>query len=128
MLTTSSNPVIPDDVELYKGKHIIGIGSYQPHTREFSDAVMKAADYIYTDTLFAIEESGDLGIPIKEKLIKENNIQTLGKVLQLEELNDDLLRSTTVFKCVGIGLFDLCAAEAVYKRALENGGAIDIEL
>lgn len=126
--TTSVNPVIPDEVNLYKGKHIIGIGSYQPHTREFSDAAIKAADYIYTDTLFAIEESGDLGIPIRENLIKKEDIQTLGKVIQLNELNDDLLNSTTIFKSVGIGLFDLCAAEAIYKHALENGGAIDIEL
>ncbi len=126
--TTSSNPVIPDEIDLYKGKHIIGIGSYQPHTRELPNAVIESADYIYTDTLFAIEESGDLGIPIKANLIKEEDVQTLGKVLQFGELNDDLLNSTTFFKCVGIGLFDLCAAEAIYKHALKNDGAIDIEL
>lgn len=126
--TTSTDPVVPDEVNLYKGKHIIGIGSYQPHTREFSDAVIKAADYIYADTLFAIEESGDLGIPVSKNIIKKEDIQTLGKVLQHNELNDDLLNSTTVFKCVGIGLFDLCAAEAIYKNAIDNGGAIDIEL
>lgn len=126
--TTSANPVIPDDADLYKGKHIIGIGSYQPHTRELSNAAIKSADHIYTDTLFAIEESGDLGIPVKENLIKKEDIQTLGKVIQLNELNDDLLNSTTVFKSVGIGLFDLCAAEAIYKYALENGGSIDIDL
>ena len=116
--TTSANPVIPDDADLYKGKHIIGIGSYQPHTREFSNAAIKSADHIYTDTLFAIEESGDLGIPVKENLIKKEDIQTLGKVIQLNELDDDLLNSTTVFKSVGIGLFDLCAAEAIYKLSL----------
>lgn len=126
--TTSTDPVVPDEVNLYKGKHIIGIGSYQPHTREFSDAVIKAADYIYADTLFAIEESGDLGIPISKNIIKKEDIQTLGKVLQHNELNNDLLNSTTVFKCVGIGLFDLCAAEAIYKNAIDNGGAMDIEL
>ena len=126
--TTSTNPVIPDDADLYKGKHIIGIGSYQPHTREFSDAAITSADHIYTDTLFAIEESGDLGIPVKENLIKKEDIQTLGKVIQLNELNDDLLNSTTVFKSVGIGLFDLCAAESIYKHALENGDSINIDL
>ena len=126
--TTSTNPVIPDDADLYKGKHIIGIGSYQPHTREFSNAAITSADHIYTDTLFAIEESGDLGIPVKENLIKEEDIQTLGKVIQLNELNDDLLNSTTVFKSVGIGLFDLCAAEAIYQHALENGNSINIDL
>lgn len=126
--TTSANPVIPNEVDLYKGKHIIGIGSYQPHTREFSNAAIKATDHIYTDTLFAIEESGDLGIPVKENLIKKEDVQTLGKVLQLNELNDDLLNSTTIFKSVGIGLFDLCAAEAIYKHALENEGSIDIDL
>ena len=126
--TTSSTPVIPNEADLYKGKHVIAIGSYQPHTRELPDALIQTADYIYTDTLFAIEESGDLGIPIKENLINKEDIQTLGKVLQLDKLSNDLLNSTTVFKCVGIGLFDSCAAEAIYKHALENKNAIDIEL
>lgn len=126
--TTSSNPVIPDESDLYKGKHIIAIGSYQPHTRELCDAAIKSADYIYTDTLFAIEESGDLGIPIKNNLIDEENIQTLGKVIKDGELNENLLNSTTIFKSVGIGLFDLCAAEAIYKLAFENKDSIDIDL
>ena len=126
--TTSSTPVIPNDPELYKGKHIIGIGSYQPHTRELPDGVIEAADYIYADTLFAIEESGDLRIPLKNNLIKEDDVQTLGKVIKSGVLNDDLLNSTTIFKSVGIGLFDLCAAEAIYKYALKNNCAIDIEL
>lgn len=126
--TTSANPVIPDDSTLYKGKHIIGIGSYQPHTREFSNAAITSANYIYTDTLFAIEESGDLGIPIKENLIKREDIQTLGKVIQLNELNDNLLNSTTIFKSVGMGLFDLCAAESIYKYAIADSNAINIDL
>ena len=126
--TTSSTPVIPDDPELYKGKHIIAIGTYQPENKELSNGVMEAADYIYTDTLFAIEESGDLGIPVKEGIIKKENIQTLGKVINNDELNDELLNSTTVFKSVGIGLFDLCAAESIYKHAIKSGNSIDIHM
>lgn len=126
--TTSSTPVIPDDSKLYKGKHIVAIGTYQPGTRELPNGVMTSADYIYTDTLFAIEESGDLGIPVKDGIIKKENIQTLGKVINNEKSNDSVLESTTVFKSVGIGLFDLCAAESIYKHASENGDSIDIEL
>ena len=126
--TTSSTPVIPDNPELYKGKHIIAIGTYQPENKELSNGVMEAADYIYTDTLFAIEESGDLGIPVKEGIIKKENIQTLGKVINNDELNDELLNSTTVFKSVGIGLFDLCAAESIYKHAIKSGNSIDIHM
>ncbi|WP_455538056.1 ornithine cyclodeaminase family protein [Terrisporobacter sp.] len=126
--TTSANPVIPDDINLYKGKHIIGIGSYQPHTRELPNSVIQTADYIYTDTLFAIKECGDLGIPIKNNLIKKENIQTLGKIIHSTKLDDSRLNSTTVFKSVGIGLFDLCAAEAIYKHALKNGKSINIDL
>lgn len=126
--TTSSEPVIPDDSSLYKGKHIIAIGSYQPHTRELSNGAIESADHIYVDTLFAIEESGDLGIPIKEGLVKEEDIQTLGKVINLGNLDEDLLEATTIFKSVGIGLFDLCAAESIYKSALKKDGSLDIEL
>lgn len=126
--TTSPEPVIPDNPSLYKGKHIIAIGSYQPHTRELSNGAIEAADYIYVDTLFAIEESGDLGIPIKENLIKEDDVQTLGKIIESSNLDENLLEATTIFKSVGIGLFDLCAAESIYKLALKKGDSLDIEL
>ena len=126
--TTSPEPVIPDDPSLYKGKHIIAIGSYQPHTRELSNGAIEAANYIYVDTLFAIEESGDLGVPIKENLIKEDDVQTLGKIIQSDNLDENLLEATTIFKSVGIGLFDLCAAESIYKLALKKGDSLDIEL
>ena len=61
-------------------------------------------------------------------LIDEENIQTLGKVIKDGELNENLLNSTTIFKSVGIGLFDLCAAEAIYKLAFKNKDSIDIDL
>ena len=59
-------------------------------------------------------------IDVAEKVVSNTNENV--------NLNNDLLNSTTIFKCVGIGLFDLCAAEAIYKHALENKNAIDIEL
>lgn len=47
--TTSSTPVILHNPELYKGKHIITIGTYQPENKELSNGVMEATDYIYSD-------------------------------------------------------------------------------
>lgn len=124
--TTSTTPVLPDDENLYKGKHIIAIGSYEPHTRELPNSLIKCSDYIFTDTMFALKESGDLLIPLTNNLIKENDVKTLGKVIL--NFDENLQNATTIFKSVGIGLFDLCCAESIYKIALKNNDALNVNL
>ncbi|MCG4722905.1 hypothetical protein L0M81_13290, partial [Alistipes putredinis] len=42
--TTSYQPVIEEDKELLRGKHIIAIGSYKPDMRELPDTLLEIAD------------------------------------------------------------------------------------
>jgi len=58
--TTSCEPVLPDDEQLLRGKHFIGIGSYKPAVREFPRALFSLVKAVFTDTDHALEESGDL--------------------------------------------------------------------
>lgn len=114
-VTTSKKPVLPNDTELIKGKHFIGIGSYKPIMQEYPEAVFKAVDDIYIDVDFAKEETGDLINPLNEGWIKEEQIHTLGKFLDKKiEVN-----KTTFYKSVGMALFDIFVADYIYKKAIE---------
>lgn len=115
-VTTSPRPVIPNDPELIKGKHFIGIGSYKPIMQEYPEAVFKAVDDVYIDVDFAKEETGDLINPLKEGWIQEDHVHTLGKYLDTP-LN---VEGTTLYKSVGMALFDVCVASYIYKKACEN--------
>lgn len=122
-VTTSKKPVIPNDPELIKGKHFVGIGSYKPIMQEYPEAVFKAVKDIYIDVDFAKEETGDLINPLREGWIDESHVHTLGKFLE-----DDLdVSGTTLYKSVGMALFDVCVADYIYKRAKEMHVGTELE-
>ncbi|MCF8367991.1 MAG: ornithine cyclodeaminase family protein [Bacteroidales bacterium] len=117
--SSSKKPVIPDRPEFFTSKHFIGIGSYQPTSREFPPGLLQSVKQIYIDTPFACEESGDLAIPIGEGIIQKNKIKTLGKAILGKTIIDT--KHATFFKSVGMALFDLEVAKLIYKSAMEKG-------
>jgi ornithine cyclodeaminase len=125
--TTSSQPVIDNDKELLKGKHIIAIGSYTPDMKELPNALFEVVDKVIVDTDFAKEESGDLCLPIKNNLIKSEDIENMGNFLE-NNTNFNMKGKTTLYKSVGMGLFDIVVANKIYIKALEKGIGQYIEL
>ena len=114
--TTSFEPVLPDNEDLLRGKHFIGIGSYKPAVREFPRALFNLLETIYIDTDHALDESGDLIVPLKNDWITKEQITTLGKHL----IEPTPRNETTFFKSVGMALFDVCAAKLIYEKATEK--------
>ena len=117
--TTSMTPVIPDEPELLRGKHFIGIGSYRPEMREFPDGLFHLLKEVIIDTPLASKESGDLSHPLRSRLLRDDQVHTLGKLVNGTVKIDNA--QTTLFKSVGMALFDLMAAEAIYSNAREKG-------
>ncbi len=115
--TTSRKPLFKADQNLIKGKTFISIGSFQPDMQEFEDTIIANADDIFVDTMFAVKESGDIAIPIKDNAITEDKIKEFAKILE-EPIDPG--NKTIFFKSVGMALFDLSVASAVYKLSLEN--------
>ncbi len=122
-VTTSPKPVLPNDADLLRGKHFIGIGSYKPTMQEYPQALLEIVDDIFIDVEFAKEETGDLINPLREGWIKENQIHTLGKYLD-KEINVD---GTTFYKSVGMALFDITVADYIYYKAKKLGIGIELE-
>ncbi len=116
--TTSPKPVLPNDKNLLKGKHFLAVGSYRPNMQELPDAISQLVDKVYVDTLHAKLESGDLVIPLRKGYLQEKQINTLVSFLEKNIMLQDPQENTTLFKSVGSAVFDLFAAELIYKNAL----------
>ncbi|WFD09514.1 ornithine cyclodeaminase family protein [Tepidibacter hydrothermalis] len=115
--TPSTEPVIPNDKELLKGKHFIAIGSYKPTMHEYPQAIFEIIENLYIDTEFATEESGDIITPLEEGWIKEAQIKPFIDLVNGKKLEEE----TTLFKSVGMGLFDVVVSELIYTKAKEKG-------
>ncbi len=115
--TTSSKPLFKDDPSLVKGKTFISIGSFRPDMKEFPDAVISTADHVYADTLFAAKESGDICIPLEKRIVKPEKVEAFSGLITKPV---DLENKTLFFKSVGMALFDLTVASAVYELAIKE--------
>jgi len=112
--TTSSKPLFDITPELVKGRLFISIGSFRPEMQEFPNTVINTADDVFVDTLFAAEESGDIAIPLKEGAATLDKIKEFANLLEKTEAFAD---KTILFKSVGMALFDLTVASAIYRLA-----------
>lgn len=122
--TNSSKPVLADDAALLRNKHIIAIGSYKPQMRELPDSLFTLIDQCFVDVRFALEESGDLIHPIEMGLLKQKQVIPLGSLIRGKVTADT--NRTTLFKLVGMALFDLFTAQWFYEKAirLEAGESV----
>lgn len=119
--TTSLEPVLPDEEDLLKGKHFVGIGSYKPDVREFPQALFGLLKTVYIDTEHALEESGDIIVPLRNGWLRRDQIMTLGRFLIDNDSESQERQETTLFKSVGMALFDVCASTLIYEKAIAKG-------
>lgn len=114
-VTNAPDPVLQGRW-LQPGSHLNLVGAHRPDQREAdSDAVAGAA--VYVDSLAgAMQEAGDLLIPMGEGRFAEAGIRgELGAVLAGTANGRRSDRERTVFKSLGHVAQDLYAAEAVYR-------------
>jgi len=121
--TSSEKPVFPEDFSEFKNKSIIGVGSYKPSMQEFSNTLLRSVSCIYSDTEHAKTETGDLINPLQKGWIKEESIIPLAKLIAEKQKPE----STVLFKSVGMALFDLFAAKAIYEEALKKNVGLEIK-
>lgn len=125
--TPATEPVLPADKELLKGKCIIAIGSYKPEMREIPDVIFELVDNVYTELEYACEESGDLSQPLESGLLDMDRVKLMHELLASSVDTEELAEKTTYFKSVGMGLFDLCVAERLVQDATDKGNGQNIK-
>jgi ornithine cyclodeaminase/alanine dehydrogenase-like protein (mu-crystallin family) len=126
--TTNSDPVF-EYKDTRPGAHITGMGSYRPNTRELGTDVIQNSTVIVDTYEGALNEAGDIVIPIKEGAItREHLYATIAELVSEEKPIPDDDRKTTVFKSLGMALEDLVAADLAYRKAVEKGVGKEVTL
>ena len=126
--TPSSTPLI-FGASVRPGTHINAIGSNAPNRQEIDSSVLPKSK-VYVDRLEqALEEAGDLIIPIKQGLYKAESIAgNLCDVLSGRIAGRDDESQITLFKSVGIALEDIAVARKAYELALKKGIGQEVTL
>lgn len=126
--TTSHIPVLPNEPDLYNGKLVIGIGSFQPHMRELPEELFKQTDHLFIDTLDAIQESGDVIDPLKNRWLTESQVIPFSSVAAGKVTPQLSMEKPMAFKSTGMALFDVIAASVIYEKAVQQGIGLEVEL
>lgn len=112
--TTSATPVFADG-DVKPGAHINAVGSYKPHIREVPGETIRRASLFVDERRSCLEEAGDLIIPLRQGLIREDHIRAeIGEVLAGLAPGRRSKDEITVFKSVGNAVEDLAVAGLVF--------------
>lgn len=126
--TNAREPVLLGDW-LKEGAHVNAIGANMPDRREVDEALLRRARVIAVDSIEQARiESGDLIRGFAQGPQGWEAVVELGQVLTGDCPGRRTANEVTLFKSAGIALWDIAAAGAVYRRALESGRGKTMDL
>lgn len=126
--TVSVTPVF-NDADLPEGVHINAVGSYKPHVQEIPAETVVRSKLVVDHCESALEEAGDLIIPIKQGLMSAAHIYAeLGEIADGRTPGRTSPAETTFFKSVGVAVQDLTAGHTVFRHAEQNGIGVMLDL
>ena len=126
--TGAAEPVLLGEW-LNPGAHVNLVGAHAPDTREADTAAMTRSK-IYVDLRrSALDEAGDILIPIAENaMMADAIVGELGQLINGEIPGRTADDDVTLYKSLGIAAQDLFAAARVYERAIAEGAGTEVAL
>jgi ornithine cyclodeaminase/alanine dehydrogenase-like protein (mu-crystallin family) len=110
--TTAAAPLFDGDA-LAVGAHVNAVGAFRPDAREVDTAMVRRARVVVETRAAALEEAGDLLIPIGEGAIRPEHVRAdLQEVVRGAEVRSGP-RDITFFASVGLAFEDLAVAGAL---------------
>lgn len=127
-VTDAAEPILKAEW-LKPGVHINAVGSHRPEARELDGATVKRSTVV-VDSLDAINtECGDILLAIQDGAITSDHVRgEIGEVLSGARPGRTSDDEITLYKSVGIAAQDVAAASLVYRRALEQGVGVEVEI
>jgi ornithine cyclodeaminase len=120
-VTASSEPILRRSW-LKDGVHINAVGASTPTAREIDTETVAAARLFVDRRESALNEAGDVLIPMREGVFTADHIQAeLGDVIIGKHPGRTSADELTLFKSLGIAVEDVAAAAFVVRRARETG-------
>ncbi|WP_066051271.1 ornithine cyclodeaminase family protein [Robertmurraya korlensis] len=126
--TNSSTPVFSESLK--PGTHVNAVGSFRPTMQELPSQLFSQADKVVVESVeAALEETGDLQVPIKEGIIKPKDIYAeLGQIVSGRYKGRTSEKEITVFKSVGLAVVDVVVAQYFYRKAIEASIGTQVKL
>ena len=107
---------------VHPGAHINAAGSSVPHSREVDTELIQLARVFVDSRESALNEAGDLLFPLGENRFSASDIQAeIGEVLNRKHSGRQTDEEITLFKSLGLGIYDLIAVHHCYHKAIELG-------
>ena len=126
--TSSASPVFAD-TDIRPGTHINAVGSFTPQMQEVPAETVVRATVVVDQLEPALEEAGDLIVPLTTGLIAEDHIRReLGHLVNGDVSGRTSDQEVTFFKSVGNAIQDLVTARAAYDAALDQNVGQDVSL
>ena len=115
-ITNSQTPVFSGEW-LRPGVHVCAVGGANEYVTELDDATIRRADIIVVDSVpQAKVECGELLMPASRGLILWEQISELHQVVDGMKPGRRRSDDITLFKSLGMAMWDIAAAKAVYDR------------
>jgi ornithine cyclodeaminase len=120
--TNSQTPVLAPE-SIAPGTHINGVGSFRPTMQEIPTGIVEASSKVVVESReAALEETGDLMIPIKQGLFHPHDLYgELGELLKGTKAGRESKEEITFFKSVGLAAMDVVVAKAIYDKVVQAG-------
>ena len=126
--TTSYTPVF-DGTRLEPGTHVNAIGSFKPEMQEIDAETVRRARLVVDERAAALEEAGDLIIPLRDGVIGQDHIVgELGELIEGRVAGRTSPDEITFFKSVGVAVQDAAVAHRVLSRAESDGLGVEVDL
>jgi ornithine cyclodeaminase/alanine dehydrogenase len=118
--TTATAPVL-HGADLRPGTHVDAVGAFRPDTREVDTETIERARVVVDTYAGALEEAGDVLIPLHEGAIERGHMAAeLAELVTGARPGRQDAEQITLFKSVGFALEDLAAARLAYNRAMQR--------
>ena len=115
-ITNSRTPVF-DGEWLRPGTHICAVGGANEYVTELDDATIRRADSIVVDGIAQAKiECGELLMPISRGLLLWEQVSELWQVVGGAKAGRRGANDITLFKSLGMAIWDVAAAKVVYDR------------
>lgn len=126
--TTSAHPVFPADAA-GPGLHVNGVGAFKPDMQEIDGELLLRARVFVDARDAALEEAGDLIIPIRDGVFDDDHIAAdIGEVLDGRAEGRTSADQITYFKSVGNAVQDVAVGLLAVREAERKGLGQAIEL
>lgn len=127
-VTAAVEPVLEGEW-IAPGAHINAVGACTPNARELDTAAVVRARLFVDRRESALHEPGEILTPLREGAIGEDHIRgEIGELVIGRVAGRTSPEDITLFESLGLTVEDLAAARHIYRKALEQGRGVSLEI